>query len=304
MEEKEYAAICQTIRELIQNGYEVMLFHQGFGETAIFLQVLYKYKEMRRKKLFVITYVSSRTELLKASDVIDEVFEVPEELYLALCKDVPFRMECDIKDFLTMHKYDLDRSTMKKEVCEYLGISKDTPYGPYQIPVVDANWEEYFATKGLHKGKTVFLVPHALFLGKVVDDSFWVKLVSRLKKAGYTALFNLPQESVPGVPFAYFDIIPSLRLAEKCGYVIGARTGFMDLVAAFTSIPVQAIYPDDTHPSWEICKEYTWTEPVEGDYALKYMESTGLHTLFDRPGITEHVYTCDEDLLDSIMSHL
>ncbi len=304
IDEKEYVDVCQTIRELVQNGYEVMLYHQGFGETAIFLQVLYKYKEMKNKKLFVITYAPTRTELLRACDCIDEVFEVPEEFYMALCKDVPFRMECDIKDFLTMHQYDLDRTTLKTEVCDYLGIPKDTPYKNYHLPEVNANWEEYFAAKNLIVGKTVYIVPHAVFLGKVVKDEFWEKLVCRLKDVGYTAILNLPQETVPGVPFAYFDIIPSIRLAEMCGYVIGARTGFTDLIAAFTDLPLQVIYPDDSHSSWEILKKYTWTEPVENHYAEKYMESTGLHTLFDRPGITEHVYTTDEELLNSIIDTL
>lgn len=304
IDEKEYGDICQTIRELIQNGYEVMLYHQGFGETAIFLQVLYKYKEKRNKKLFVITYAPTRTELLRACDCIDEVFEVPEELYLALCKDVPFRMECDIKDFLTMHKYDLDRTTLKTEVCDYLGIPKDTSYRSYNLPEVNANWEEYFAAKNLVVGKTVYIVPHAVFLGKVVKDDFWEKLILRLKDEGYTAILNLPEETVPGVPFAYFDIIPSIRLAEKCGYVIGARTGFMDLIAAFTDLPLQVIYPDDTHSSWKICKEHTWTEPVYDHYAEKYMESTGLYTLFSRPGMNEWVYTNDDELLDLIMNRL
>ena len=304
IDEKEYRDVCDTIRELIQNGYEVMLYHQGFGETAIFLQVIYKYKEMKQKKLFAITYVSTRTELLKACESVDEVFEVPEDLYVALCKDIPFRMECDIKDFLTMHKYDLDRSTMKKEVCEYLGIPKCTPYHKYQLPHVEANWEEFFDAKGLKMGRTVYIVPHAVFLGKVVPDVFWEKLVNQLKDAGFTSIINLPKETIPGVPFAYFDIIPSVRLAEKCGYVIGARTGFMDLIAAFTDLPLQVVYPDDTHSSWKICKEHTWTEPVYDHYAEKYMESTGLYTLFSRPGMNEWVYTNDDELLDLIMNRL
>ena len=304
IDEKEYGDVCQTIRELVQNGYEVMLYHQGFGETSIFLQVLYKYKEKKNKKLFVITYAPTRTELLRACDCIDEVFEVPEEFYMALCKDVPFRMECDIKDFLTMHQYDLDRTTLKTEVCDYLGIPKDTPYKNYHLPEVNANWEEYFAAKNLIVGKTVYIVPHAVFLGKVVKDDFWEKLILRLKEAGFTAILNLPEETVPGVPFAYFDIIPSIRLAEMCGYVIGARTGFTDLIAAFTDLPLQVIYPDDSHSSWEILKKYTWTEPVEDHYAEKYMESTGLRTLFDRPGMKEHVYTTDGELLDSILNTL
>ena len=134
--------------------------------------------------------------------------------------------------------------------------------------------------------------------------AFWEKLVERLRSEGFAAILNLPEETISGVPFAYFDMIPSLRLAEKCGYVIGARTGFMDLVAAFTDLPLQAIYPGDTHESWDILKKYTWTETVNDHYAEKYMESTGLHALFERPGITEWVYTTDEELLDSIMEKL
>ncbi len=304
MDEKAYQEFCESIKQLVASGYEVMLYHQGFGETAIFLQVLYKYREMHQKKLFVITYVSTRTELLQASEYIDEVFEVPEDVYVALCKDFDFRKEYGITDFLTMHQYSLDRSTMKKEVCDYLGIPKDTPYGAYSLPEVNANWDEYFQANHLIQGKTAYIVPHAIFMGKVVEDEFWEKLVNRLKEKGYTAILNMPHEMVKGVPFAYFDIITSIRLAEKCGYVIGARTGFMDLVAAFSNLPLQVIYPDDSNPAWEICKEHDWPEPVYENYAKRYMESTGINTLFPRDGIEELVYSNDDDLLDALMKKL
>lgn len=305
MDEKAYQEFCESIKQLVESGYEVMLYHQGFGETAIFLQVIYKYKEQKMKKLFVITDVSTRTELLQASECIDEVLEVPMDLYGALCQDIEFRMKYAIKDFLTMHQYlHLDHTTMKAEICEYLGIPKDTPYSKYTLPEVNANWDEYFTAKSLILGKTVYIVPHAIFLENVVPEKFWEKLVKRLTERGYTALINLPKESVSGVPYAYFDIIPSVRLAEKCGYVIGARTGFMDLVAAFTNVPIQAIYPNDDSPSWEISKRTWWKEEVNENYAVKYMESTGLNTLFPREGLYEYVYTNDDDLLDKIMEKL
>lgn len=304
MDEKAYQEFCESIKQLVASGYEVMLYHQGFGETAIFLQVLYKYRELHGKKIFALTYQPTRTELLEASEYIEEVLQVPEDVYVRLCKDVEFRREYGIIDFLTMHQYELDRSTMRKEVCDYLGIPKDTPYQPYVLPEVNANWDEYFQSKNLIPEKTVYIVPYAVFLGKVVEDIFWTKLVERLKKAGYTAIINMPEELVPGVPYAYFDIIPSLRLAEKCGYVIGARTGFMDLVAAFTNLPLQVIYPDDTNPAWQVCKEYDWKEPVYGDYAKRYMETTGIHTLFPRDGVEELVYTNDDEILDAIMENL
>lgn len=302
--DEEYLEIKNAIKELTENGYEVMMYHQGFGETSIFLQVLYKYKESKKKKIFAITYVPTRTELLKACDDIDEVLEVPKDLYLKLAADYLFREAYGIKDFLQLHQYKLDRSTLKSEMCEYLGISADTPYKKYHLPEIIANWDEFFSVKQLVPGRTAYIVPHALFLGKVVDDSFWEKLVFRLKDEGYTSVFNMPHETVSGIPFVYHDISVSVQLAKRCGTVIGARTGFMDIVAAFTDIPMQVIYPDDSHPSWDICKKYTWTEEVNGDYAEKYMESTGLHTLFDRPGITEHIYINDDELLDSIVNNL
>ncbi|MCR5546854.1 MAG: hypothetical protein K6F30_10325 [Lachnospiraceae bacterium] len=302
--QKEYEELCKTIRELCQSGYEVMLFHQGFGETAIFLQVVYKYKELSGKKLFIITYTSTRTEILKCSDVIDEVFEVPKDVYLMLSGENQMLNELGIKNFLAMHNMDLDRSTMKNEVCEFLGIPKDTPYRHLSLPGIQANWDEYFRTKNLLPGKTVYIVPHALFLGKVVPEEFWEKLVERLREEGYTAIMNLPSETIPGVPFAYFDMVVSLQLAKHCGCVVGARTGFMDLVATFTDLPIIAIYPDDTHPSWDICKKYTWREPVNGDYAKVYMESTGINTLFPRDGITELVYTSDEEIIDEIIEKI
>ncbi len=301
---EKYKEFCDSIRQLYHSGFDIMLFHQGFGETAIFLKVVYKYVEAVGKPLFVITHCFSRTELLKMSSDVYEVIEINEMLFYCLSNDKELKSECEIKDFFALHTYDLDRSSMKYEVCDFLGIPKSTPYRNISLPAVDANWEEYFNAKGLQINNTVYIVPHALFLGKVVSDDFWERLVRSLKEMGYGVLINLPTETIQGVPFAYFDMAVSLKLVELCGMVIGARTGFLDLVAAFTDAEIQAIYPDDSSPAWEVCKKYTWTEPVYGDYAKKYMESTGLMTLFPREHIKEWIYTNDDDTLKCILGDL
>ena len=300
----EYTKLCDQMRGLFDAGHELILFHQGFGETAIFMQVLYKHKEMKGKKICVFSHSSTRTELLRICPEIDEVFEISEDLFSKVRMNAEMVTGCEILDFYALHKMPLDRSTLKTEICDFLDIPKDTPYRTIFLPHMEANWQEYFSAKHLLPHQTVYIVPHAVFLGKVVDDTFWGKLIRKLKEKGYTVIMNMPEETEPGVPFAYFDMLVSLKLAQMCGCVIGARTGFMDLVAAFTDIPLQVIYPDDTHPSWDICKQYTWEEPVYGDYAKKYMESTGLNTLYHRSDIEELVYSNDEETIEKIVSDI
>ena len=140
-----------------------------------------------------------------------------------------------------------------------------------------------------------------------MPDDFWLTLVERLRQKGYTPIMNLPTETIPGVPYAYFDIFVSLQLAQRCGHVVGVRTGFMDLAAVFIDCDLQIIYPDDKHPSWKLCEENIWYEKAEGNYVEKYMEGWGVKKLFQREGrenIEELVYTNTDDTVDYIISHL
>lgn len=305
---QEYENLRQNIQDMVKSGYEVMLFHQGFGETVTFLQLLYKYKELTGKKLFIFTKVSTRTELMQSCPYVDDMIEISEELYDMLATDYELRIFCRIRNVLELHEIvGIDKSDIHTQMCDYLQIPGDTPFRPYCMPEIDCNWDEYFDAKGLIPGNSVYLVPHAVFFGKVVPDDFWLTLVERLRQKGYTPIMNLPTETIPGVPYAYFDIFVSLQLAQRCGHVVGVRTGFMDLAAVFIDSDLQIIYPDDTNPSWKLCEEYTWHEKIEENYFEKYMEGWGVKKLFRREGrenIEEFVYTNTDDTVDYIISHL
>ena len=114
----------------------------------------------------------------------------------------------------------------------------------------------------------------------------------------------MPYELVAGVPIAYFDMKVSLELAERCGYIVGVRTGFMDLAAVFNKCMIQAIYPDDSHPAWDCYKNVIWDKTVHSDFTQKYMESVGLEKIYDRRNVYEFTYTNDEEVIDRIIKNI
>lgn len=305
MDDKAYEKFCDGIKELICSGYEVMLFHQGFGETVMFTQLIYKYKELSHKKLCILVKVDTRGEILRACPYIDEVIDLPTEMFNRISSDGSLRIYCRIKSFLDLHNIiGINKRNVRVQVCDFLGIPEDTPLVSYPIGDVNANWDEYFEHYNLKYNKTVYVVPHALFLQNTVSKEFWEKLVSILYDNGFSVIINMPEEYIKGVPFAYFDIKTSLALASRCGYIVGVRTGFMDLAASFTKCNIQAIYPDDSHPSWDICKKELWKEPIEKNYAVKYMEGWSIKNIFGKEDANEIVYTNDEDVIRDIMKKL
>lgn len=104
--------------------------------------------------------------------------------------------------------------------------------------------DKLFADNQMVEGKTVVLSPYAKW-PPAIKNGFWQNLSSRLKQEGYKVFTNSigPEEppilGTRPISFSYAD---SVSVLNKAGYVVGVRSGFLDIVESASCKKV-AIYP-------------------------------------------------------------
>lgn len=86
----------------------------------------------------------------------------------------------------------------------------------------------------LIKGKTVILSPFANSFEEELSLEWWEKLAQKIKQKGYTVVTNCGSEKeieIKGterLQLSYREFAP---VAELCGYLVGIRSGFFDLMS-------------------------------------------------------------------------
>lgn len=241
------------MKGLVERGFEVMLFHQGLGETCIFSRLMKAYTEKTKKPLILIARNDSRKALLEQCPHIYDVMSCDISFFEALASYKKFRAALHIKNFEALHYMKFENvTTMREEICTFLGLPYDAEDSDY---IVKSKYPDalgqYFDELGLKRGKSVFLIPLAICYGNdVVSYEFWEKLSIRLREEGYDPVFNSYEEIVPGVPYVYLPMEDVPDFTKLCGNVIGVRTGLLDVIATFTDVKIQAVYPNEFCPIW------------------------------------------------------
>lgn len=103
---------------------------------------------------------------------------------------------------------------------------------------------QLFSNNKLIEGKTVILCPYAKWPPKIEND-FWQKLAFKLKKKGYCVCTNSVGEVEPvidGTVPVFFSYDISVPFIEKCGYIVGLRSGLLDIIETAKAKKV-ALYP-------------------------------------------------------------
>ena len=133
----------------------------------------------------------------------------------------------------------------------------------------DDRVNKIFDDNQLKYGKTVVLAPYAKWPPKIIGG-FWEKIALELKKLGYTVCTNSvgelepPIEGTVAVAFPYDISVPFI---EKAGYIIGLRSGFLDIIESAKAKKV-ALYPFNC--------------PKRGVVNGSAMSSFSLNTMFNR----------------------
>lgn len=115
------------------------------------------------------------------------------------------------------------------------------------LPIFDYSDDrvnKIFDDNQLKYGKTVVLAPYAKWPPKIIGG-FWEKIALELKKLGYSVCTNSVGESEPpieGTASVSFPYDISVPFIEKAGYIIGLRSGFLDIIESAKAKKV-ALYP-------------------------------------------------------------
>lgn len=116
------------------------------------------------------------------------------------------------------------------------------------LPVIpDYNIGKFVKDLDIKKGKTVILNPYALSI-KPIDIKLFDAIAEQLIKSGFTVLTNISNDKqviVKGTKALKCDLIEILHIANYCGYIIGLRSGFLDLML-FAKCKIVALYPADS----------------------------------------------------------
>ncbi|MBQ9334412.1 MAG: hypothetical protein IJS12_08780 [Lachnospiraceae bacterium] len=97
---------------------------------------------------------------------------------------------------------------------------------------------------GLKRGKTVILSPYAKCPPNI-NDNFWQYLCDRMKKNGYCVCTNsasAEETPIDGSIPVFFPYDIAVPFVEACGYIVGLRSGFLDIIETANAKKV-ALYP-------------------------------------------------------------
>ena len=120
-----------------------------------------------------------------------------------------------------------------------LGLTKDVKFYP---PKLQEKFRETLAKK-FQESKTVLLCPYSRFTDEI-SRRFFDELANDLKNNGYKVYTNLSepfQTPVKGTIGIQYSLSQLYRELQKGGYVIGSRSGIMDLLM-YTRCTIIALY--------------------------------------------------------------
>lgn len=176
---------------------------------------------------------------------------------------------------------------------------QELDYDSIELPKFDNNSTELnqlFAENNLIPGQTVVLSPYAKWPPKITS-LFWNKLIKELKKHGFSVCTNSTGDSEPAligtvpVNYSYNLSVPFL---EAAGYIVGLRSGFLDIIESAQCKKV-ALYPSD-------CKKRGLTGNGGGEGA---MGSFSLNAMFNRNDFLELETTPEnlDEIVESILNY-
>ena len=140
--------------------------------------------------------------------------------------------------------------------CGCFDLNRDTQLHPPIVP--DADIRRFIDEFDLIKKRTIIVNPYANSI--VTDcDAFLSELVLRLKKDGFQVVTNLSnnkQKPIPGTKGMVCSLTEAYKLASYCGFVVGARSGFMDFTAYADCVPITLF--DEKYPYYEFIRLSKW----------------------------------------------
>lgn len=149
---------------------------------------------------------------------------------------------------------------------------------------------DIFAKEELKLEKTIIIIPEARsFQCSLLTNKFWIQLADSMAEKGYQVVFN-SKDIYGEYSSVFLSIAETIVLANLCGYVIGVRSGLLDILAGETNAFIQAIYPSNNELTQNDCKHLTqFGLPPHSTPAEKFLCFFSLANIRNDGKITEIV---------------
>ncbi len=294
--------LCDLNRE---DGQVVVAPGWPIGDMCSVMGYLKGYKERIHKSLIFYITGERGKAALELCPYIDRVEVVPSDC-LEYAEDIFAAEKSRIFDLRLLFE-NPDKLDALKSVKKFFQLPEETVFDRFTLKSSPGRDKiaRLFASFGLKRGKTVFIVPYANWFGPIGRElksmAFWTQLCEALSKEGYDVVFNSEEAVVPGVPYVFLELAELPAFIEMCGHVVGIRTGLLNFIAIFTNVTIQCFWPEDDSiyfntDTWKKFAE--WGNLAETDRSQALMEA-GL-ALTKETERTERVFEfiCQNDQQD------
>lgn len=232
------------------NPDSVMIFtNDRVGDTCIQLAWAQQFKEKNNiKRLVCVTTKSMAGLEVYFNHVVDSFYYISKKELSALFKYyksdlglIFYRQHPElICTFMTAH---VRNSIVKNpSFLNFANVTKaiyhlSADESPFPINPGDHIKAEQLVNDGIiEPRKTVLINPNAKTIVQT-PFSFFAQIAQQLQKKGYKVITSVhgDEPSIPGTDSVDFSLPEAIEVANACGFVIGARSGFLDLLAFSTA---------------------------------------------------------------------
>ena len=277
-----------------QKTHELLLVHQGLGESSALFCWLQAYRASAGKKLLLICFQASRGALFSQCPAADVVAMVQPFLYAYLA--TRRRNGNPWKNFLALHFMPLEGETkdwtLIEKTRQFLGLP-----GGAELPLVQPKSIAQEAQSavaaaqelGLPRGRSVMLFTDGFSFSKFYEahPDFWAALVQELRQRGFAAVVN-GETQIPGAKNVFLPIWETVALASWCGHIVSISTGMTELCCTFAPaahLSMTMVWPNARDPyHCQDAMRWRWRMEMIQDYGMTFMEHmiASMHRYEDR----------------------
>lgn len=304
---REYNSICEIERLLRQQ--KIFCFWGHLGE-AYLTAAVWHYLENRND--FIVL-------LVKEQEYVKQVFDLfPDKKNFVIingrARNIIVKKFCDENKFLDWNAFtefgEKNKArTMMSAFKRLGGITEETYIKPfvYENKEKQINAEDLLKRLDCKTKKTVFIFPDAESLILVNEtQEFWILLADKLSRAGFSVIFN-SKSTFGSYESVFLPVADSVCLAKLCGYVIGKRSGMLDVLAGTTETIIEAIYPVFTNENQDcydfITRYYSFSDKKTGEE--NYLEVASLKGIRNDNKIIEVIWEDDlENFSDLLVTNI
>ena len=304
---REYSSIQETRKLLLMN--RIFCFWGHLGEAYMAALVMHALPDKGNRVILLAE------EQIYAKAVFDLFPE--NKSYVIVnnrarkCIVKEFRNE---KNFLNLDIYtELCELTKSDNMIEAFKKRLNIPTEKFLKPFIYGNNEKTISAQDLLKNlrlplnKTVLICPEAesiILVGETQE--FWIRLADGLAKKGFAVVFN-SRSVFANYQSVFLPIAETICFSQLCGYVIGKRSGLLDILAGTTDIFIEAIYPVFTKTnqvSYDFNARY-FSFSEEKAAEANYLEAASLKALRNDGKIIELIWRKESDaFVDLFVSNI